>query len=89
MENPYLTVPQFKNPEEEINFLRQKVAEKEKALSEKNFSVEKSALAGGEISRYRDMPAEQVLHESYAMPSAETEAEPGRYPMLVSAVCEV
>ena len=32
MENIGLETPQFKNPEEEINFLRRKVAEKEKVI---------------------------------------------------------
>lgn len=74
MENPSFISPQFKNPEEEINFLREQISQKEKALSERNFTVEKSHVVAEQISRYRDLPAEQILHEDYSLSPAGLEA---------------
>jgi hypothetical protein len=74
MENPNFAGAKFKNPEEEINFLREQISQKEKALSERNFTVEKSHVVAEQISRYRDLPVEQILHEDYSLSQAGLEA---------------
>lgn len=58
----------FKNLEEEVAFLREKVAEKEAA--EKSF--EKNAKEA--VSLYAALPNETVLHPSYELPKKEVEA---------------
>jgi hypothetical protein len=74
MENPSFAGAKFKNPEEEINFLRGEISRKEKALSERNFSVEKNQVVAEQISRYRDLPPEQILHEDYSLSKTGLEA---------------
>jgi hypothetical protein len=74
MENPSFAGEKFKSPEEEINFLRGEINRKEKALSERNFSVEKNQVVAEQISRYRDLPAEQILHEDYSLSKTGLEA---------------
>lgn len=65
---------EFKSPEEEINFLREQIVQKEKALSEKNFNVEKDAVAQEQISRYRDLPAQEILHKDYVLEKNDLDA---------------
>lgn len=64
----------FKSPQEEINFLREQIAQKERILTEKSFNVEKEQLVSDQISRYRDLKPEEVLHEDYAIKPEHTEA---------------
>lgn len=65
---------QFTSPEEEINFLREQIAQKEKALGEKNFNVEKDTVAGDQISRYRNAEIKDILHEDFAISKEQVEA---------------
>jgi hypothetical protein len=74
MENPILAPAQFKTPQEEISFLREKVAEKERALSEQNFNIERDQVVADQLSRYQSLPKEQVLHENFVLPKSEEEA---------------
>ena len=74
MENPDFAGLKFKSPEEEINFLREQISQKEKALSERNFTVEKDTVVAEQVSRYRDMPVESVLHQDYSLSTAGLEA---------------
>ncbi|ETB64018.1 TPA: hypothetical protein DIC38_01155 [Candidatus Nomurabacteria bacterium] len=56
--------PKFKTPQEELDFLRAKLAEKEKALSEQGVEASKEELAHNAISEYRRIAPEEVMHKS-------------------------
>ncbi len=58
----------FKTPQEELDYLKNKVAEKEKELSEKGFVYQTGDAVFDEISRYRDKVTEDVLHTNYKLP---------------------
>jgi len=64
----------FKNPAEEISYLKSRIAEKEKELNEKHLSVDSDKLVADQISRYRSALPKDVLNENYAMPKHEAEA---------------
>lgn len=64
----------FNSPEEEINFLREKIAQKEKELTERNFSPDKKIIVGEQISKYKDTLSKEVLHEDYQFSEEEMEA---------------
>lgn len=57
----------FTNPEEEIHFLRERIADKEKELREKKYSVESEIVVREEISKYKDVLPTAVLHDAYAL----------------------
>ena len=61
----------FKNPEEELAFLRARVAEKEKELDTSN-ELDRDRLAKREVAEYASMPPAMVLHEAAVMPEHET-----------------
>lgn len=61
----------FKSPEEELAFLREKVAQKEKEL-EAGAPTDKERIAKREIQEYAAIPAQEVLHEAVVMPEHET-----------------
>jgi hypothetical protein len=58
----------FRTPQEELDYLKNKVAEKEKELSEKGFVYQTGDAVFDEISRYRDKVTEDVLHTNYKLP---------------------
>src|SRR3989344_8926551 len=61
----------FKNPEEELAFLRARVAEKEKELDTSN-QLDKERIARREVAEYASTPPAAVLHEAAVMPEHET-----------------
>ncbi len=65
--------PKFKTPEEELDFLRAHIAEKEKALKEQGQEVNKEQLAHGVISEYRKFEPEDVMHKSAVVKNSEIE----------------
>ncbi|MFA6386791.1 MAG: TraM recognition domain-containing protein [Candidatus Paceibacterota bacterium] len=65
--------PKFKTAEEELEFLRAHIAEKEKALNEQGKEVNKEQLAGNLIHEYRKFEPEDVMHKSALMSKKETE----------------
>ena len=65
--------PKFKTPEEELNFLRAHIAEREKELSEKGKEINKEDLAHNVISEYRKHEPESVMHKSVALKGNEAE----------------
>ncbi len=67
-------IERFSTPEEEINFLRGQIAEKEKELHEKKYEVDTETVVKEQISRYRDSLSAEVLEETYALSKADTEA---------------
>jgi len=56
--------PQFKTPQEELEFLRAQVAEKEKVLSEQGKESSKEQIAHEVISNYRKYEPKEVMHKS-------------------------
>jgi hypothetical protein len=56
-------LPKFKSPEEELEFLRQKVAEKERELQEKHIEVSKEKIVEETIRAYEAIETEKVLPE--------------------------
>jgi hypothetical protein len=64
----------FSSPEEELSFLREQIALKEKELSEKQHVVDREKLVEEQISKYRDTLPAQVLEETYAISQHDMEA---------------
>ena len=62
----------FKSPEEELSYLRQRVAEKEGELEAAHNRFESDRIARREVAVYAEMPAATVLHEAYVMPEHES-----------------
>ncbi len=60
----------FKTPEEELLYLRAKVAEKERELSVSG-EFERGRIAKREVVAYADELAARVLHEEYVLPEHE------------------
>ncbi len=67
------SAPKFKNPQEELDFLRAHIAEKEKALNEQGKEVNKEDLAHNVISEYRKFDPEDVMHKSALLKKSEVE----------------
>jgi hypothetical protein len=65
--------PKFKSPQEELEFLRAHIAEKEKALVEQGKEANKEILAHDVIHEYRKFEPEAVLHKSALMNKSEVE----------------
>jgi hypothetical protein len=72
MENFSLdNIPKFKNPQEELDFLRAHIAERERAMSHEGVEVTPEQLAHEALSKYRENPHTEVMHETVAMPEKE------------------
>lgn len=70
-----MSLPQFKTPEEELNYLRAHVAKREQELIDiGHFENAKENAARDVISEYRDIPAEKVVHPKNALNKKESEA---------------
>lgn len=65
--------PKFKTPQEELDFLRAHIAEKEKALVEQGKEVNKENIAHDLIHEYRKHEPEDVLHKSAVISGKEAE----------------
>ncbi|MFN4181342.1 MAG: hypothetical protein ACK4FA_01450, partial [Candidatus Paceibacteria bacterium] len=67
-------MPKFKTPEEELDFLRAHVAEKEKALIDAgHFEHAQEKAITHTISEYKKMPLEAVVHSEHAISENDTE----------------
>ena len=74
MENLNLKdIPKFKTPEEELDFLRAHIAEREKTLGSNDQNVNREQLAHNVITEYRKFEPKEVLHESAVMKNKEAE----------------
>ncbi|MFA5773425.1 MAG: hypothetical protein WC908_02000 [Candidatus Paceibacterota bacterium] len=65
--------PKFKTPQEELEFLRAHIAEREKALNEQGKEVNKEDIAHSVISEYRKFEPEDVMHKSALIKKSEAE----------------
>ena len=73
MEKPRVAASEkFKSPEEELAYLRERVAQKERELEVPANKFESDRIAKKEIAAYGDVPAAKVLHETVVMPEHET-----------------
>ena len=73
MERPKVVAPEkFKSPEEELAYLRERVAEKERELELPKDKIESERIAKREIAEYADVPAAKILHETVIMAEHET-----------------
>lgn len=69
MERPKVASPEkFKSPEEELQYLRDKVAEKEREIESAPNRFEKDRIAKRELTEYAEVPAATILHETVVMP---------------------
>jgi len=62
---------QFTSAEEELNYLRKVVAERENTATERGEKFEREAIIEQEIKDYTKNDASRVLHESFKTPDAE------------------
>ncbi len=62
------TLERFSTPEQELEYLRERVRIKETELEVDKDPFEKERLAKREVSHYQDVPSEHVLEEKYEMP---------------------
>src|SRR3989338_7655436 len=73
MEKPRVAASdKFKSPEEELTYLRERVAQKDRELEVPANKFESDRIAKKEIAAYGDAPAAKVLHETVVMPAHET-----------------
>lgn len=63
--------PAFKTPEEELAYLRARVAEKERELEVPASQFERDRIAKREVAEYAAAPAAEILHEAVVMPAHE------------------
>ncbi len=66
--------PKFKNPEEELTYLRAQLAEKETALDKAGEYVHKEGLAHDAIALYKKISPSEVMHPSAVIPDKEVNA---------------
>lgn len=68
-ERPRVTSQEkFKNPHEELEYLRERVREKERELETGKDRFESDRITRREIKEYADAPAATILHETVTMP---------------------
>ena len=65
--------PKFKTPEEELEFLRAHIAEKERVLNEQGKEANKEDIAHNIINEYRKYEPGDVMHKSVALSEKESE----------------
>jgi len=66
--------PKFKSPQEELDFLRAHIAEREKTLNEQNKEFSKESLASDVISEYKKILPEDAMHKSVSIKENESDA---------------
>ncbi len=68
-ERPRVAAPEkFKSAHEELAYLRERVAEKERELDLPKEQFERDRVARREVEEYSNIPAATVLHETVVMP---------------------
>ncbi len=70
---PSLESRQLKTPEEELVFLREKLAQKEKEVADLKQEKTPDEIHKETIKEYKQIPNEKLLHEKYSMPAERTE----------------
>src|SRR3989344_390794 len=67
-ERPRVASEKFRTPHEELEYLRQRVREKEEELELPKNRFEQDRIAKREVKEYAERPAATVLHENVIMP---------------------
>lgn len=70
---PLNEIPQFSSPEEELAYLREKVAERERELNDRGFEAEKEKIAEDTLRAYGNIPKAQVLEKAHALKEGDTQ----------------
>jgi len=65
--------PQFSSPQEELDFLREEVARREKELEKGKGEKEYEAVIRGKIEEYREQPSEEILAPQHKLEEKEVE----------------
>ncbi len=69
MERQHVASPEkFTSPQEELNYLRERVAEKEREIEASPNRFDRDRIAKREIAEYSEHPPATVLHETIVMP---------------------
>lgn len=63
----------FSSPQEELDFLRNQVAKREKALAEKGENVPRESIITDKILDYKALKPDEVLHADYKLPEKKIE----------------
>lgn len=63
----------FDTPQEELEYLREQVASKERALEDKKVSFERESVISDQIKEYTEVEPEQILSPDYKLPKNEAE----------------
>ncbi|MCU0660249.1 MAG: type IV secretion system DNA-binding domain-containing protein [Candidatus Pacebacteria bacterium] len=66
-------LPKFQSPEEELVFLREQIAKREKELSEARIETTKERIAEETLKVYAEIDAAEVLHPKHEIPKEEAE----------------
>ena len=74
METPALNPEKFTNPQEEISYLREMIAKKEREMLEKTPGASVEHIAREEVIKYAEKKPTEVLAEKYIVPTQEMEA---------------
>lgn len=74
MEGTYFKeTPKFNSPEEEINFLRRHIEERERELKESGTPKTKEEVSREAVSAYDMVPKKEVLHDNYSVSEKDSE----------------
>lgn len=66
--------PKFKTPEEELSYLREKVAQHEQSLASQNIEKSREEATHETLSAYKKADSAEVLHDNFRMEEKQTEA---------------
>lgn len=69
--NPSFLPQQFKNPDEEIAYLRSKLLERETQMKETGGQLTTGEIVKMEVERYKEIPVEKVLAPSHVLSESE------------------
>lgn len=64
----------LESPQDELNFLREQVALKEKQIELAGGKPESVSVVKEGIEQYKEVPSEKILHKDYEIPKEETES---------------
>src|SRR5574343_396803 len=66
-------LPKFKSPDEELAFLREHIAKRERQLSAEGVNITTEQVARQTIEQYKTLPTQDVLHEGFIADQGEVE----------------
>jgi hypothetical protein len=69
---PLASTEKFKSPQEELDYLRARVSEKEGEIGTPENQFERDRIAKREVASYAEVPSAKILHETFVMPEHET-----------------